>query len=175
MRCRVQEFISAAVYELNRLPSHILQLILVFKPVREPKEEPPISHCPITHCWATALKIPLMLGSPLMDFWSGIIKFTYFIWQRRQRCWRHKFKVKKKFKTKLFYNLSFCMWFSVGTKILSGCVGGFSCFGNGENMRCWALGSGMRAIITNSDSFPGLAPGCISESKNPTTLQNPEQ
>ena len=63
MRCRVQEFISAAVCELNRLPSHILQLILVFKPVCEPKEEPPISHC-----WATALKIPLMLGSPLMDF-----------------------------------------------------------------------------------------------------------
>lgn len=68
----------------------------------------------------------------------------------------------KNFKTKLFYNPSFCMWFSVGIKILSGCVGGFSCFGNGENMRCCALGSGMRAIITDSDSFPGLAHGWVS-------------
>lgn len=35
----------------------------------------------------------------------------------------------KNFKTKMFYNPSFCMWFSMGIKILCGCVGGFSCFG----------------------------------------------
>lgn len=57
------------------------------------------------------------------------------------------------------------VWFSVGIKILSGCVGGFLCFGNGENRRCCVLGSGMRAKITNAESFPGLAQVWMSELK----------
>lgn len=49
----------------------------------------------------------------------------------------------------MFYGLTFCVWLSMGLKIPGGCVGGFCVLSNGENMRCRALGSGMRAIITN--------------------------
>lgn len=64
------------------------------------------------------------------------MKSTYFILKLEDRGSEDITSNLKNFKTKLFHNLSFCMWFLVGIKILSGCVGGFSCFGNGENMRC---------------------------------------